>query len=569
METRVVQITIAAVDHGRLGLKSCGPNYFPKKAFGGSSRANGLGTRLRLSVHGLNEIVESDIPTDTQGRPRWFFRERRWVRQFIRIHSLQAGSQVVIRRLSETDYEIAPFQPSAVSSSLFGENGDVHSNHSFAKSVVSRRRGKNGDLNKLEQADRPVHDWYRFVLSFPPHLVRDYVARLGVKADQVVLDPFCGTGTTVVECQKLGIRAVGIEANPLAHLASKTKVDWSPDPLELITHANVVAETALKNIRESGLEDEPTGKALTGPSASLRRLNADAAALLLANSISPLPLHKTLMLLDAIEHHHDSRFVEHERIALAKTVVFTTSNLHFGPEVGVTKPKDDAAVVAPWLSQMRTVAQDLRLVSKPGAKQARILHADARAVETLLEPQSIDAVITSPPYPNEKDYTRTTRLESVLLGFLRNKGELRALKRSLVRSNTRGVYRADDNDAWSERYPQIQHIADAIEARRIALGKTSGFERMYPRVTKLYFGGMARHLSQLTTVLKPGAMLAYVVGDQASYLRVLIRTGELLAQIGQSLGYELVGIDLFRTRLSTATREQLREEVVVLRWPGR
>ena len=87
-------------------------------------------------------------------------------------------------------------------------------------------------------------------------------------------------------------------------------------------------------------------------------------------------------------------------------------------------------------------------------------------------------------------------------------------------------------------------------------------------MTKLYFGGMARHLAGLRQVLRPGAQLAYVVGDQASYLRIMIRTGKILAEIAQSLGYELTGIDLFRTRLATATREQLREEVVLLRWPG-
>ena len=118
-------------------------------------------------------------------------------------------------------------------------------------------------------------------------------------------------------------------------------------------------------------------------------------------------------------------------------------------------------------------------------------------------------------------------------------------------------------------HPEINRIADAIESRRIALGKTSGFERMYARVTKLYFGGMARHLAELRPLLKPGAQLAYVVGDQASYLRVMIRTGELLADIAQGLGYRLKRIDLFRTRLATASREQLREEVVVLEWPGK
>ena len=137
-----------------------------------------------------------------------------------------------------------------------------------------------------------------------------------------------------------------------------------------------------------------------------------------------------------------------------------------------------------------------------------------------------------------------------------------------MRSNTRGVYKGDDDDLLVAEHQEIDRIATAIEARRIELGKTSGFERLYARVTKLYFGGMARHLAELQTMLRPGAQLAYVVGDQASYLRVMIRTGELLADIAKSLGYELVGIDLFRTRLATATREQLREEVVVLRWPG-
>jgi len=176
-------------------------------------------------------------------------------------------------------------------------------------------------------------------------------------------------------------------------------------------------------------------------------------------------------------------------------------------------------------------------------------------------------VITSPPYPNEKDYTRTTRLESVILGFIRSKEELRSFKKNLIRSNTRGVYKGDNDDSCIRDHREISEIAQEIERRRIELGKTSGFERSYHRVTRLYFGGMARHLSQLRSVLKPGARLAYVVGEQASYLRILIPTGKLLADIAQRLGYELIRIDLFRTRFATATGEKLREEVVVLRWP--
>ena len=129
-------------------------------------------------------------------------------------------------------------------------------------------------------------------------------------------------------------------------------------------------------------------------------------------------------------------------------------------------------------------------------------------------------------------------------------------------------YAADD-DRWVAEHPEIQRIANAIEQRRTELGKTSGFERMYSKVARLYFGGMARHLADLRPALVDGAQLAYVVGDQASYLRVMIRTGEILADLAQALGYQVERLDLFRTRFATATKEQLREEVVVLRWRRR
>jgi DNA modification methylase len=406
------------------------------------------------------------------------------------------------------------------------------------------------------------------VLSFPPHLVRDYLARFALTPRHTVLDPFCGTGTVLVECKKRGIPSVGVEANPVAHFASRVKTDWSGDPAGLLAHARCVAAAAAARLAADGLEDEPlfVGRQALPPAP--RALPPEAARLLLADSISPLPLHKVLVLRDALDALADPAHDRYERLALAKATVSSISNLHFGPEVGVGPAKPDAPVLAPWLAEVARIAADLEAVRAHDATPATVHLGDARDLAALLPPASMDAVITSPPYPNEKDYTRTTRLEAVLLGFLRTPADLRALKQGLVRSNTRGVYRGDDDDQWVRQFPAIERLAREIEARRLALGKTSGFERLYHRVTRLYFGGMARHLANLRPVLRPGAYLAYVVGDQASYLRVLIRTGELLAAIGEALGYEVVAIDLFRTRLATATRAQLREEVVVLRWPG-
>jgi DNA modification methylase len=419
-------------------------------------------------------------------------------------------------------------------------------------------------LNSISPQDRAFHEWYRFVLSFPPHLVRDYLQDFGLDEQAMILDPFCGTGTTIVEAKLQGIRGIGLEANPFAKFASAVKIDWEIDPEALMAGARDIADCALNHLRAQGIDDN---QPFDGQDVPLRDLDPDTRKILLKNSISPVPLHKTLVLLDCLKEHDNKRYYKHALLALGKALVFSISNLHFGPEVGVGKQKQDVPVVAAWLAEIRKMTHDLRLVAGQTYPDAVVHLADARGCRQVLKPNSIDAVITSPPYPNEKDYTRTTRLESVLLGFISNRAELRAFKQTLLRSNTRGVYKVDDDDKWVADHPEIQRIAESIEARRVALGKTSGFERLYSRVTRLYFGGMARHLAELRTVLRPGAQLAYVVGDQASYLRIMIRTGQLLADIAQSLGYELVRIDLFRTRFATATKKELREEVVVLRWP--
>lgn len=427
------------------------------------------------------------------------------------------------------------------------------------------------DRNKMQPEDRPVHDWYRFVLSFPPHLVQTYLRRFGIGSQDTVLDPFCGTGTTLVECKKSGISSVGIESNPMARFASSVKVDWSIGPGQLRQYAEAVGSSTRKTLGRQGIaewNDLPLFTADGGAPGPLCDLSAAQTKLLLKNSISPLPLHKTLILLEAIARQGSQQEQQYGRLALANALVSHVGNLKFGPEVGVGQVKHDARVVNVWVDIMHKFAGDIEAHEGRAVIPAKVMEADARRAGEVLEPQSVNAVITSPPYPNEKDYTRTTRLESVILGFIRNREDLRSLKQSLVRSNTRGVYVTDTDHFEIADNAEIQRIADAIEERRISLGKTSGFERMYAQVTRLYFGGMHRHLASLRPVLRAGAKLAYVVGDQASYLRVMIRTGRLLSQIAESLGYVVTGVDLFRTRPSTVTGEQLREEVVLLEWPG-
>jgi len=405
------------------------------------------------------------------------------------------------------------------------------------------------ESNKLYFLDANIHKWYRFVLSFPPHLVNEYLNKFNASEYSLVLDPFCGTGTTLVECKKNAIPSIGLEANPMALFASQVKINWVIEPNEIIEIAKIIAEKANSKIKNH------KGKYL--------KLNHEQEKLLIKNSISPLPLHKSLILLDIINKYKENKNYNHLKLAFAKQLVNSYSNLHFGPEVGVSRnKKHDADVINLWLTEVISMAHDIAQFKEKENIYGEVLYTDSRNINL---DKKVDIVFTSPPYPNEKDYTRTTRLESVVLGYINNKEDLRKYKNNLLRSNTRNIYISDDDEKYIRNNKRIMNLSKAIENKRIELGKTSGFEKYYHRVVELYFGGIYRHLMGLKKHLSPNAHLAYVVGDQASYFQILINTGEILAEIAEDIGYKVDTIDVFRTRLSTKSGKYLNEEVVVLR----
>ncbi|TSA27810.1 MAG: DNA methyltransferase [Bacteroidetes bacterium] len=420
--------------------------------------------------------------------------------------------------------------------------------------------------NKVRKEDNPFHCWYRFVLSFPPHLVKYYLDRFGIDKNSLVLDPFSGTGTTLIESKLNGQNSVGIEANPIARFVTKAKLDWQINTNELIDSALDIANKVDKRLKTDGIDDY---KLETANLLALRTLPEESSKILLKNSISPIPLHKSIILIEEIKRYNNERLRDHLLIASLKTIISDLSNLKFGPEVGLGKIKTDASILGPWLENVNQIKEDIDFMTGGNETTLSEIHlGDARIANQYLAPNSINAVITSPPYPNEKDYSRTTRLENVLLGLITNLHDLRGLKKTFVRSNTRSVYRDDSDHLYVRDIKSIQSIAHQIEKRRIELRKTSGFEKMYSKVTLQYFGGMAKHLTNLRNCLEPGAKLAYVVGDQASYLRVMIRTGQLLAEISEKLGYKVLDLELFRTRFATRSKEELREEVLILEYKG-
>lgn len=182
MESGVVEITKSAIREGRFDIRNCGRDFFPKDAFGKSSRAKGLGVPITLKVAGLSEPVKTDIPADSKSdRPRWIFRERAWVKDFVRANGLIPGDKVLIRHISNRTYEVIPQKTKLKFIDLFAGIGGMRLAFEkagcqcvfssewdrFAQQTYEANFGEKpeGDIRKIPSSEIPEHDI--LVAGFP------------------------------------------------------------------------------------------------------------------------------------------------------------------------------------------------------------------------------------------------------------------------------------------------------------------------------------------------------------------------------------------------------------------
>jgi hypothetical protein len=323
--------------------------------------------------------------------------------------------------------------------------------------------------------DDLVHRWYRFVLAFPDHLVTEMCERFNANQGDMVLDPFCGTGTTLVECKKMGLDATGIEANPASVLASRVKTTWDIDSSQLHDVLKRIVDQVQPLCEQLTFSAQPLFADAFNADQLKTQLLTDSSegqyfvssGMLKRGWISETPFYKTIALLNGIQSSDcDTQVKNALKLALAAILVETVGNVSFGPEIYVSGRKEDVDVLGAFCDKVETMIRDLEAVQAlPAWGHSLVLPGDARECAQILtenEIDCIDHVITSPPYPTEKDYTRQTRLELVFLGFVHDRNSLRRVKRAMVRSHSKGIYRADDDGQWVTDIPEVCTIADEL-----------------------------------------------------------------------------------------------------------
>jgi DNA methylase len=403
-----------------------------------------------------------------------------------------------------------------------------------------------------------IHDWYRTVWGYSDHLVARLLEDFE-RPSMRVLDPFCGSGTTLVECMKHGIDSAGIDANPVSCLAAKVKTNWSLQPERL--------KSLLKTTRRAYERLAMNGAHRTDPTYQY----LESSGMINRGWIGVTALRKVLALKAAIAYlPTNASYKQALQLALVDTLVFSASNVKFGPELYCGEPRRKAHVLEAFSERVLRMADDLLLARSgaAGTVKSRVIEGDARNATVFAEKLGapFSHIITSPPYPAEHDYTRNSRLELALLESVCDVSSLQAIKRRMVRSHTKGIYVTDADGRLVANNKRLTELVACISER--AAKKSHGFAKLYGRVTLEYFGGMVRHLRSIRGLLQRDAVLCYVVGDQSSYLQVPIPTAKILGELSEEHGYDVIEVRHWRDRITRSHVKVIVENILVMKKRG-
>jgi len=403
---------------------------------------------------------------------------------------------------------------------------------SLSRSLVSFQANKT----------RPVYRWYKFKEAFSASLVEHLFHKYGITTGRI-LDPFAGSGTALFAASAMGIDADGIELLPIGHQIIKAKqilnTEFTPEDFERLrqwTALKIWEQTErcvpLPELRITrGAYPEKTKEAIEKYISACQRENSRVQAVL---------RFALLCILESISFtRKDGQYLrwDYRSGRTHGKKIFDKGEIPSFEQAMCEKINEILADTSPVSQTSLFPVEKLR---------GQICLYDGSCLQILptLPDSTYDAVMTSPPYCNRYDYTRTYALELALLGV--DEQGLASLRQEMISCTVEN--RAKDllhiNPQWATPLAVVddQELLQAI-LKYLADQKAQGNlnNNGILRMVRGYFYEMACVIAECGRVLKPNTML-FMVNDNVRYAGASISVDMILSDIAEKLGFSVESI---------------------------
>lgn len=352
-----------------------------------------------------------------------------------------------------------------------------------------------GDLATfVPNKQEPIYNWLYYKEGYAKdmvHLIID-MFELDKKENPVILDPFNGVGTTVLAAKERGMHSVGFDVSPLGVFAANVKLqDYSDEE---------VREAVRWILKQKFVRKEVNVK-------------MD----IVRKAYSKYALEDIYFLRDKIKEYPDKKMQDFLMLGLINTATKTGRVLKLGGSLRVDKSKHTPPVGAIFKKVLFQMHNDVRntkwmadrVLGKIPQTENFAIQCDSRRMR--LEDESVDAVITSPPYLNKIEYTNVYAIEQYLFF-----GE--QIQKPALRS----------------------YIGDVSEADDVFEGKYK-----LPYEANAYFKDMKLVLEEMHRVLRKGGRAAIIVGN-GCFPEGVVESDVLLAEIAERIGFRVDEIVVLR-----------------------
>ena len=379
-----------------------------------------------------------------------------------------------------------------------------------------------GDLSFQAPARQahPLHALHPFAARFP-HGLPGYFINALTEPGATVLDPMCGSGITLLEGWAAGRSVIGVDLDPLARRqASARTTALCPSEIREAGHAALRQTADLA----AGLGAHPD---------PLRALKASMDAPtreFLDYWFLPETQHELACLTLAIREEPDPDLRNLLEVIFSSTIVTKSGGVSRARDLAHTRPHRVSDKVPrrpiPLFANLVERAADAHAsIDRDAVGDCRIVAGDARALP--LPENSVDLIVTSPPYANALDYMRAHKFSLAWLG-----DPIPSLTR------LRGKYIGSE----SARSP-----ADARSGAQLPAGVEAVAEQIATadaaksRVLRRYFADMSASITEMERVLRPGSAAVIVVGP-STMRGILVPTHECLADLATQAGLHVVKV---------------------------